>query len=752
MESVVPIQKDIVLIGGGHSHVAVLRGFGMKPIPGVRLTLISPTYETPYSGMLPGYLAGHYSLQESHINLAHLCQFAKVQFYCDTVTGLDLERKKIRCQQHPEVAFDLVSIDTGSTPTIADVPGAKAFALPVKPVDTFLDRWQSIEADLKSNNGCPQQITVVGGGAGGVELTLSLQHRLNHSITKNRPPHSKPSFTLVTSSPEILTSHNRRVRKSYASILNSRGISVLPNFRVVEVSKEKVISEDGAEHSYDHLLWLTHASAPSWPKNAGLDVDDRGFILVNDFLQSTSHPFVFAAGDVASMLNHTRPKSGVYAVRQGPPLTENLRRTLYSQPLKAYTPQKRFLSLISTGDQYAIASKGQQMLKGNWVWRWKDQIDRRFMKRYQQLPEMSSNSPRAPKIPPLPDDSVSYQKIRCTGCGSKVGSHVLSSVLSRLKIESDVSISIGLESPDDAAVFRLPSESPLIQTVDYFPAFLDDPWLFAQIATTHCLSDIIAMGGSPHSAQILVTVPYGHPRQQEETLFQTMTGALKILQSHGATLLGGHTLEGERLAFGMTVNGTIQHSTLFRKEGLKVGDHLVITKPIGTGILLAAQMRRMGLSDWLENAVNEMKRSNSSAIPILRNHRVVSATDLTGFGLIGHLKEMLDASQVGAEISLSSIPLLPGALECSAEGVTSSLYQQNEQASDAISNRETFRSNNLYPAVFDPQTSGGLLFGVSGSHLEECLSELKLASWQQSTRIGLVTRRVDAQTSIKFVE
>ena len=752
MESAVPIQKDIVLVGGGHSHVAVLRAFGMKPIPGVRLTLISATYETPYSGMLPGYLAGHYSLQESHINLKHLSHFAQAQFYCDTVIGIDLEGKRIHCQNRPEVGFDLLSIDTGSTPTIEGVPGAQGFALPVKPVDAFLKRWQTIEAEIRTAEKYQHQITVVGAGAGGVELTLSLQHRLKHSPTSTGKPRSNTSFTIVTGSPEILTSHNRRVRKSYATILQERGITVLSSFRVAQVNKDQIISDKGTKHSFDHLLWLTHASAPSWPKESGLKVDHRGFILVNDFLQSTSHPFVFAAGDVASMLNHVRPKSGVYAVRQGPPLTENLKRFLLKRPLKAYTPQKRFLSLISTGDQYAIASKGHQMLKGNWVWRWKDQIDRRFMKRYQDLPEMGSNHRRLSQARPLPEARSSYQKIRCTGCGSKVGSGVLRNVLNRLRIDSDSSVSIGLDSPDDAAVFRLPNSSPIIQTVDYFPAFLDDPWLFAQIATTHCLSDIIAMGARPHSAQIVVTIPYGHQRQQEETLFQTMTGALKVLKGHGAILLGGHTLEGERLAFGMTVNGSIEQADLLRKEGLTPGDHLILTKPIGTGIILAAQMRRIGLSRWLEEAVYEMKRSNSSAVPILRKHEVKCATDLTGFGLLGHLKEMLDASQVSAEISLAKIPLLSGTLDCSDRGISSSLYQQNEQASHVITNRGQFQSNNKYPTIFDPQTSGGLLFGVSESRVEECLTDLKNATWHQSTSIGVVTPQTEMQTSIKLID
>jgi selenide, water dikinase len=752
MESAVPIQKDIVLIGGGHSHVAVLRSFGMKPIPGVRLTLISTAYDTPYSGMLPGHLAGHYTFDESHINLIPLCQFAQAQLYQDTVVGIDLTKKQIHCQDHPPVGFDFVSIDTGSTPRIDDIPGAKAHAIPVKPVDRFLNRWNEIEAKLQGNPKTTKRIIVVGGGAGGVELTLSLQHRLLKSkLAKGNPTSIK--FSLITASPSVLSTHNQRVQKNYTQVLKDRGVEVATDFRVSEVEENQIIGTKGNKFPYDYLLWVTNASAPEWPKEAGLDVDRHGFISVDDYLQSTSHPFVFAAGDIATMKNYSRPKSGVFAVRQGPPLTKNLRQSLTGKALVRYHPQKHFLSLISTGDQFAIASKGKGIVKGKWVWRWKDQIDRRFMKRYQVLPEMNSGT-RSDQSAPLTgnDSDDSYEKIRCMGCGSKVGAGILSKVLNRLKIEQDPSISIGLKAPDDAAVFTVPAGSPIVQTVDYFPAFIDDPWVFAQIAAIHCLGDVIAMGATPHSAQIIATLPYGHDHPIDETLFQTMSGALKVLDDHGTSLIGGHTLEGERLAFGMTINGTINDQPLLRKAGLSLGDRLVLTKPIGTGIILASMMRGKPASQWIQGAIKQMLRSNASAIPVLRKHAVTSATDLTGFGLVGHLAEMLDASNVNAELWIEKIPLLEGALECSRQGITSSLYSQNHKRSDMLLNREAYQENSTYPPLFDPQTSGGLLFGVSKEQTHACLADLKETGWLQATVIGTVTSKADTGSTITLAD
>jgi selenide,water dikinase len=752
MESAVPTQKDIVLIGGGHSHVAVLRSFGMKPVPGVRLTLISTAYDTPYSGMLPGFLAGHYTFEESHINLIPLCQFAQAQLYQDTVVGLDLTKKQIHCQNHPPVGFDFVSIDTGSTPRIDDIPGAKTHAIPVKPVDRFLKRWNEIEANLKENSKTPKRIIIVGGGAGGVELTLSLQHRLLKSkLAIGTSTHIE--FSLITASPSVLSTHNRRVQENYTRVLKDRGIEVVTEFRVAEVEENQIVGPSGNKIPYDYLLWVTNAVAPVWPKEAGLDVDRHGFITVDDFLQSTSHPFVFAAGDIATMKNYSRPKSGVFAVRQGPPLTKNLRHSVTGQTLVRYKPQKHFLSLISTGDQFAIASKGKGIVKGKWVWRWKDQIDRRFMKRYQALPEMSPG-PRLDQPAPLTGthSDVSYEKIRCMGCGSKVGAGILTKVLNRLKIEQDPSISIGLTAPDDAAVFTVPSGSPIIQTVDYFPSFIEDPWVFAQIAAIHCLGDVIAMGATPHSAQIIATLPYGHDRPMEETLFQTMSGALKVLDDHGASLIGGHTLEGARLAFGMTINGTISDQPLLRKTGLSRGDRLVLTKPIGTGIILASMMRAKASSRWIQGAIKQMLRSNASAIPVLRNHAVTCATDLTGFGLVGHLAEMLEASNVNAELWIEQIPLLDGSLECSRQGIISSLYSQNHKRSNMLLNREAFQERSTYPPLFDPQTSGGLLFGVSEEQTHACLEDLKETGWLQATVIGTVTGKAETSSTITLAD
>tara|TARA_A100001037_G_scaffold66788_1_gene59126 strand:- start:6 stop:2258 length:2253 start_codon:yes stop_codon:yes gene_type:complete len=735
MQRVVPIQKDIVLIGGGHSHVAVLRAFGMDPIPGVRLTLISPQFQTPYSGMLPGYLAGHYSHAESHIPLLPLCQFAGAQFFQDRVVGLDLKTQQIQCEGRPPVQYDALSIDIGSTPMIDSIPGAREHAIPVKPVDAFLKRWETQEQTWSTPSPRPRQIVIVGGGAGGVELTLSLKHRLKKRFSSEVTDSFE--FTLLTASHTILPTHNRSVRNRCERILRERSVKTHLDFRVERVEANRVQGQNGQSAPHDLLLWATHASAPKWPRSAGLKVDSEGFILVNEFLQSPSHPNVFASGDIASMQDSPRPKSGVFAVRQGPPLTRNLRRIIHEEPLERYHPQKQFLSLISTGDPHAIASRGPWAVEGSWVWRWKDRIDRRFVHRFQQLPEIEAMSKRSPSSP-LEAPPEEFPQIRCTGCGSKVGATVLTRVLTRLRLTQPDSVSIGLESPDDAAVLNLPSDTPLIQTVDSLPAFLDDPWLFARIATVHALNDVIAMGAQPHSAQIIATLPYALERPLEETLFQLLSGALVELESHGASLIGGHTLEGERLAIGLAINGTASPRGCLTKSGLRPGDRLVMTKPLGTGVLLAAHMRRRASSHWIEQAIGQMLRSNATALPILQRCGVQGVTDITGFGLVGHLLEMLDAAHLDATVAMRNIPLLEGASQCSQSGIGSSVLPQNRRRESDLLNRTHFHSLPEYPLLFDPQTSGGLLFGIEPKHLEICLDALREAGWYHAVEIGTV--------------
>jgi len=377
-------EKNLLLVGGGHSHVTVLKELGLKPISGVRLTVVSREVLTPYSGMLPGLVAGHYQFHETHIDLGPLAEFAGAQLFHDEVLRLDLAAKRAFLKTNAPLDYDVLSIDIGSTPDMTEVPGAAETAVPVKPISNFMERWEKLQARVLAAKGAVR-IGVVGAGAGGVELTLAIQYALQQLKEAKEAKEGKGlhlEFHLFSAT-EILPTHNAKVRAKFRRVLAEREVIVHAGSPVEEVGSGWLRLKSGNKFPLEEILWVTQARAAPWLKEAGLATDARGFVQVADTLESVSHPGVFAAGDVAAMVNHPREKAGVFAVRQGKPLEENLRRALRGEPLQPFIPQTKFLGLISTGDRYAIASRGNWSLEGGYVWTIKDWIDRRFMEKYK---------------------------------------------------------------------------------------------------------------------------------------------------------------------------------------------------------------------------------------------------------------------------------------------------------------------------------------------------------------------------------
>jgi len=373
------MNQKLVLIGGGHAHAIALKQWGLNPLPEVDLTLISDVEQTPYSGMLPGHVAGFYNYDETHIDLRSLAQFAGAEFNGDRAIAIDPEHNQITCASG-QFKFDYLSLDIGSIPQSLTVPGAKAYAVPAKPVPDFLDAWYKLKQLAASNPEQPLSMAIVGGGAGGVELALNMQTCLKEILKGKNPP----EIHLIHRGRQLLSGHNDWVSKNLTKIIRQRGVKLHLQQDVREVFADQLICQSGLEIKASHVFWVTQATAPSWIKESGLKTDDQGFILVADTLQSISHPNIFAAGDIATMVNYQRPKAGVFAVRQGQPLFNNWQNILTQQPLQEYIPQDKYLALIGTGDFKAIASWGSFGWHSTLCWWLKDYIDRKFMNQFSR--------------------------------------------------------------------------------------------------------------------------------------------------------------------------------------------------------------------------------------------------------------------------------------------------------------------------------------------------------------------------------
>ncbi|MSQ20005.1 MAG: hypothetical protein EXR39_10725 [Betaproteobacteria bacterium] len=372
-------MKRLVLIGGGHSHVEVLRAFGRRADPNIELILVSPDRYTPYSGMLPGWIAGHYAFADCHIDLDRLARFAGARFMLSRVVGVTYGKRELRLDDGGVIGYDACSIDIGSTPPVNAIEGARTHAVPVKPVGAFIDALEATATEARKGRSI--RIALIGAGAAGVEVLLAVQYRLQHAA-----PAANISYSLVSASTSILPGHPQRTREIFLRMLRERHIALANDCMVRSIDGHIIRAADGKVVEADFCIVATGAAAASWPTASGIATDPQGFIKIHETLQTESDPVLFAAGDIASIPKRPYPKSGVYAVRQGPILAANLCNILTNQPLARYSPQREALALISTGNRYAVASRGPLTLAGRWVWAWKDHIDWRFMNKYNRVP------------------------------------------------------------------------------------------------------------------------------------------------------------------------------------------------------------------------------------------------------------------------------------------------------------------------------------------------------------------------------
>lgn len=364
-------MKRLVLLGGGHAQLFVLEALAAQPLAGVEVLLVSPSPRQIYSGMLPGWIAGHYPLEACAIPLAELASRAGVRFVGREAVGLDATGRQLRLDDGSTLGFDWLAMNPGSCTRLEELAGAQSHALPVRPIERFVEGIGELLGRHRAAPGAA--VAVVGDGAAAVEIAFALHYRLARD--------DRPWLTLIGGRSLPLPGLAAGLRRRCVRLLEARGIGWHAGSPARTLDGSRVVLADGTRIAAAEVLLATGAGAPAWLRDSGLALDQRGFVRVTPALQSASHPFVFAAGDIAS-LPDARPKSGVFAVRAGSALADNLRRLIVGEPLRTWQPQRRALVLVSTGDRHALGAWGGLGWSGAWVWRWKDRIDRAFMRRF----------------------------------------------------------------------------------------------------------------------------------------------------------------------------------------------------------------------------------------------------------------------------------------------------------------------------------------------------------------------------------
>jgi selenide,water dikinase len=710
------MRQHLILAGGGHTHALVLRMWAMdrrRRPTGTLITLVSRHTTALYSGMVPGLVAGRYRREECSIDLRRLCLLAGVAFVQAEITGLDPAARELVLHGRPPLGYDLLSLDVGA---VTAATGKEPAGLPVKPLEPFL-AWCEALADppLPGAPGSRDRpLTIRGGGAAAVEVALALRGRglACRLLLKGDGLHLG----------------SRAANRRGEALLAAAGIEL-----------ERRAPDDAHAD-----LRCTGSRAPAWLAAAGLPVNpEDGRVRTEASLAVVGHPELFASGDCGVIAAAPRPPSGVWAVRAAPVLADNLLRRLNhpERPLRTWRPQARALQLLGDGQPpplgpRAVAFRGPLALgPSRWLWRWKEAIDRRFIDRFGEL------KPMAPGQVGFGSAAVA---MACRGCAAKLAADPLRRALARLDPSQPPP-----EAQDAAVLTTTAAGERLLQSVDGFPALLEDPWRNARLTTLHACSDLWACGADVESVQALVTIPEAAPPLQEELLLQTLAGVRAVLDPLGASLIGGHTLEGRDgagLALALTVVGRAPAERFWPKGPLQPGDGLVLTRPIGSGVLFAAAMAGEARPEWIDAALAVMEASQAPLVALLAAHGCRACTDVTGFGLLGHLGEMLAGSAPTTRVRLdtATIPAMDGALALLERGFASTLAPANADALTLVDGPVQLQESGEDVAarralLIDPQTCGPLLAALPMERVAGALEALHGAGFPHARLIAQVT-------------
>ena len=700
-------SKQLVLIGGGHANVQVLRKLCMNEYRGLNIILISEGYEAIYSGMTPGYIKKFYSIEDISIDLQRLCFNAGATFIKDKVIKLDSKNQIIYLNDNPSISYDVLSINPGSISSNQTISiDEESNIISAKPISSFVSKLKEIDDIIKKSS--KKKISIIGGGVAAFELSFALYKRYDENI----------SIDII--SDQILAEKNLNIStiNRLKKIANNMGTSLILN-QVITINKSEIVLDNEDKIQSDCVLLSTGASLPDWLEKSDLEKTEN-FIAVNHQLQSLNHKNIFVTGDAATIKNYKRPKSGVMAVRQGERLKENLFLFLLKKPLKKFKPQNNWLYLIGTHKNSAVLNYFNFSFSGNWCWQLKKIIDLNFMRKFSFSEQNDMNK----KIYNLNNFKDDTPKMYCQGCGSKVSKNTLINYLSNQNNNKELSDSTEIKF----------DQSTVLQTIDHIKLFKSiNPYDFGIISYLHSQNDILSAGGSVHSLSVSIGVPFSENLVESFYLEYFMDGIQIEASKDEAYLVAGHSYQTEEPAVTITMNGRIKHKS--KKYLASEGNLIYLSKPLGTGYLLAAYFQNsqlLSISDF-EKLLRYLKTSNDSAAKSGFSYGSQLMTDISGFGLASHLGDICQSSNLSAQINLKNEILINNKLEI-LKNYESSGYKNNYLSSfESVDIKE---NHPLIKIIFDPQTNGPLLMAIDKEKKNEFEKGFKENCLSQPLLIG----------------
>jgi selenide,water dikinase len=690
-------MTDLVLLGAGHAHVEVLRRFARRPDPRLRLTLIARDPATAYSGRLPALIRGECSPADAHIDLGPLAAVAHARLVIAEATAIDLAARQIAVRGRPAIRFDLLSIDIGGSPAMHDGVGPDDGGIPVKPIGGFLAALTHLERDLAQG----ARIALVGGGAAGVELALALAQRVAGRVR----------ITLVCDTEDPLAEAPPRARAIARAALAEARVELVCGVRAGARAAGKLALSDGSFLAAEAVLWATNVVGPKLLAESGLICDEAGCVVVDASLRSRGHDVVFAAGDCASIAAAPRPKAGVWAVRAGPRLAGNLRRVARGLRPRPWRPQAEALAIIGLGHGRALAWRNGVAVSGRLIAWYKDWIDGRFLRRYAPagLPRLAAQ-PEPQQVSLDPAD---------------------------LAVLASPSTQPALFSAPRQPAHGDAADTALIQHATHLAALLNEPFDFGRIAAAHALVRLHAAAARPLTAVAIVTPQAAEQAAARDDVLALLQGAAEVFAADGVTVADCATTTGGAPGLSLVLTG---HAAPVgdAATALRPGDALILTKPLGSGIILEGNRRGLARARWLLDALAIMTASSAAAARLLRQHDATVCAVVAEHGVVGTLAALLRDANLAAALSADAIPALPGARELAAQGVARPAAAENRQAWPDPPDWPDLA------LLTDPQIAGGLLAGVPQARADTCLAALRAAGYAAS-RIGQTeARRLDA--------